>query len=248
MTRGDVFAAHEAHVGVVNERLASLIRPFGGVLGQRLQVTAFRGRIVGIVGNVANGPPGQPVEPELYLPAPALLAKVLLVRTVDDHGTQILRERLAALSPGRDVIMRGLQDYADERVAPQRVRARIFVSLAAFATVAGSLGLAGALWMIVHSRRRECALRLALGAPLSSVIAVVRRDVALSAGLGLCCGVAAGVTIATAAKRAFMASGGIEWSALVSVAVVLCGMACLVSVRPIRTLASLNPIATLRDD
>jgi predicted permease len=190
---------------VINEALAKRFFPGENPLG-RVIGGAFRRRerIIGVVANVAEGRlTGKPVSARYYFAnqAPWLFgAATLVVRAVRP------RDVAAVIAASRKAVQRvspryiALATTMDERLAqaagPARQILPLVGVLAALAIVLGAIGIYGVISHFASRRKREWAIRVALGLRGSGVVVhVVHQGLALSA-LGIVVGAvgAAGLT------------------------------------------------------
>jgi ABC-type antimicrobial peptide transport system permease subunit len=124
------------------------------------------------------------------------------------------------------------------------VAAAALGSLALFLAV---LGLSGLVLYWVNQRSREIGLRIALGAPRSSVLRLVASRMLALIGGGLILGGAASVVLGRLLEPALYVPGFDPASLAIGVAVLLVAGAIAIVV-PVRRAASIDPIAVLRQD
>ncbi len=197
---------------VVNETFASRYLPDGalgrvvrnwspavGPLGASLKArpdqrtSGYPFEVVGIVGDVKNGPLGQDVEPAIYFSTRQYPFSELFiaVRATDVAAAQsAVRSALKTVVPA---VPMGLTRTWGERMAERTGEARLLMSvLLGFGALAGllaALGVYGLFAWAVALRTRELAIRLTLGATPASVGgAVLRQSARLIVG-GLVAGV-----------------------------------------------------------
>ena len=173
-------------------------------LGASVPVAGYQGNertqgtIVGIVDDIKYVAPNTPLQPEMYfsyrqrggrLAVPVI---TLLVRTTGDP---------AALGP----TLRAVVHDADEGLVPEAVstlddrimrglaRPRLYAILlagfAGFALVVTAAGLVGVLSYTVAQRSRELAVRTALGARRTDIVALVLRQGLTVTAAGLVAGI-----------------------------------------------------------
>lgn len=191
-------------VAMINETMAQ--RFFGAqpAIGRKL---TFPGRqegweIVGVLADTQTGSLLAKPEPEIYLSfwqRPAF-SKHMIVRADGDPralGVAVQRE-IKSVDPIAAVDqVKTLDDIRADSVAAQTFAMRLLVGFSLVGTVLALVGIYGVLSLSVDSRRREIAIRMALGAPRNTVLGSV-----LSEGLRLMVvGLAIGGGVAYALAR-----------------------------------------------
>ena len=195
-------------VVIVNQTFARRVFPGEQALGQRIVSSARyigplgenllgRGpfRIVGIVADVHQAPLGQPDEPTIYhtarqfpFRAMAVVARGANTGTVSDA----MRDALKALDPSLPLSnLRTLDERLLLKAAAPRLLMFVLSTFAVLTSLLAAIGVYGLLACVVNERRRELAIRLALGArPGSLAWLVTTQAVTLAAAgvvLGLVC-------------------------------------------------------------
>lgn len=158
-------------------------------------------RIVGVVRDIRPRGPYEAPVPVFFRPwgdGPAWADIAAVVRTTGDPAALGGRVRAIVASVAPDLPVYGLRpmrEQVDRIIVEQRLAARIAAVLAMAGVLLTGVGLAGVLGYAVTSRRREIAVRTALGARPA---AVVGRFVGYGAGLamaGLVVGLAAAAVL-----------------------------------------------------
>jgi ABC-type antimicrobial peptide transport system permease subunit len=88
--------------------------------------------------------------------------------------------------------MKTMRAQIGESLFVERLIAALSASFGLLATLLAALGLYGVMSHAVAQRTREIGIRMALGAERRSVFALVLRDVAILAGLGVFLGLPSG--------------------------------------------------------
>jgi predicted permease len=217
LVRGRLFTAADhataPGVAIVSESAARRLWPGQDPIGQRLREPSYRigevdarsigawQTIVGVVQDVRFRGLNDP-RLDLYVPAAqsSTRASKLLVRIDGDPigvaaGVRAaLKATVPATVPGEAVTMRSV---VDAESAPWRFLMRVFVAFAVVAATLATVGLGAVVTLTVAARRRELAIRAALGADAARLRALVLRD----ASVLTACGVALGVLGAPALGR-----------------------------------------------
>lgn len=254
----DVDAAGDAPVAVMSQMLERQFASRQDLLGTRLtiQVPAVGGKrvrptLVGVVSDVRFVGLEKQTEGNIYIPWRQLPTGVsyLVIRTVGDPAAlePALLATIHELDPTLPVpVVRPLGDEISLAMSDRRLRLQLVATLALVALVVSIVGLASALARSVAERRREIAVRLALGAtPGDAARLVVGHGVSLIT-IGL--GVGAGLAIAIGRVTSSLLFGVSAYDPL-TYAVVMLGMlavglsACYV---PARRAALVDPISLLK--
>lgn len=243
---------------VVSESLAALLWPGQPVVGRRIDLNYPFGapalaRIVGEVPDVRDRSAAAEARPEIYFSAMQMVwggSPALVVRA---GGRRI---SLAAASVAAHRAVPGLAllgasvlgDAARRSLYLPRCRAVVLGLIAALGCGIAMAGIYALVGYWVARRRRELAIRLALGARPSDAFALVFRAAAGLIAMGACLGVPAGIALARLARSTIpgLPGGG------VGVALAACcgvGAMGLVSVMlPARRATSISVPALLRDE
>jgi putative ABC transport system permease protein len=160
------------------------------------------GEIVGVVANARTDDLSQAPEPEIYLCfwQARAFSKDLVVRTAGDpRGVMAnVQRELHAVDPTAAVEnVKTFDQIRDESLASRTFATKLLVGFSIVGSVLTLVGLYGILSLSVTSRRRELAIRTALGAEQRHL-----RGLVLSEGLRLIAGgVITGLAIALLLSR-----------------------------------------------
>jgi predicted permease len=244
-------------VVVVNETMAERFWS-GRAIGRQFYLgvddTGALAEVVGVVQDVKYRTLREPSRPSFYLAvtqAGRPGTGVLHVRTTGDPSAMLetLRRTVAEVDPTVSVgAVRTLRQQADVNIHTDWMALTIATSLGAAALLLAAIGLFGAMASLVGQRRREIAVRMALGARPGGVS---RQVVGQSIKLALA-GSAIGFGLA------FWLSGLIEnrlygvvrldLPSLLMTAAALSTVALAASWWPARRAAAVNPVELLRGD
>ena len=207
----DTDAPDSRPVALVNATLAARLFPGMNPIGRRIDVPGWEGRdreIVGVVSDVRARSLTQQAEPEVYLPLRQATAfsKHLIVRTHGDSDPLALapsvQAALRALDPA--VAIESVKTFSrieSDSMAQHRLATTVTTAFGLAASVLAALGIYGALAWSMQRRRRELAIRVALGADRKRVLNVVFLDIARP----LIAGAAIGLGLAVLLSRALSA-------------------------------------------
>jgi putative ABC transport system permease protein len=244
-------------VAIVNRALAERYFPGTSALGKK--VWRFAGRqqppteIIGVVANSRTGDLTRPPEPEIYLSLwqASAFSKDLLVRTASDpRGVmadvqRVLREVDATVAVEN---IKTLDQVRADSVATRTFATQLLVGFSIVASILTLVGVYGVLSLSVASRRREIAVRSAIGAQGHHIRRLVFSDAfRLIAG-----GVVAGVIVAILLSRALATFlFGVESTdpaTLLSVGILFAVVALLACWVPTQRAAQIDPLEALRSE
>lgn len=192
-----------APVVMVNDTLARRLTGSASPVGRDLkfEVADFNVRgartewaIVGVVSDTRDGGPRAAIEPEVYLSmaqGPSSVfdwigRQVLVAVRTDGKATMdagVLRRSIAAVQPGLALFdVQTLQDRFSGHVSTERVMVGVLAPLGVIGFSLAAFGIGTVLLQFVVSRRREIAVRLALGAtPAAMVMTLLKEGLRLAA-------------------------------------------------------------------
>ena len=209
--------------------------------------------IAGVVSNGRTVDLTQPAEPELYLPLfqAGAFSKDLVLRTEADPRSLLVtvQKELRAINPTAAVEhIRTLERIRDDSLASRNFAMELLAGFAAVGVVLSVIGIYGLLSFSVTARRRELAIRSAVGAGQSAI-----RNLVLAEGLRL---IAAGVVVGLVAGMALSRVFGyllfgvkpVDPVTFVAAGMLFTGVAVLALLVPARRAARVNPLAALRED
>ncbi|HEY7474955.1 MAG TPA: ABC transporter permease [Vicinamibacterales bacterium] len=248
-------------VVIVSQLLASQIRPDGQVLGQRIVVKAQGGAlnaipvermIVGIVGNVRQSGVDTRPRSEVYVPYaqnPSNLLRIVAEAHAGREAEAAVQMRAAVRAFRPDLIIPPIQSLSsinNQRLGTAPLGAWLLGVIAALAVGLAAIGLMTTIGWWVRQRTRELGVRIALGASRSGVTALVfRQGMTLAlVGIGLGCGVAAGVTRYLSGW--IYGVTPLDTMTFVGCAVLMLVIAACAVYLPVRKATSVDPVVALR--
>ncbi|HVS14565.1 MAG TPA: FtsX-like permease family protein [Thermoanaerobaculia bacterium] len=247
-------------VAVINETTAERFWPDGDPIGARVEMVGTEVEIVGVVADVKHLALDQPAPLQAYLAREQAVAawQVRRMSIVLRTGGDPLAAELGLLPAVREAVwavdpeiplasLRSLQQVIDRTVTRDLLRTTITVAFAGLALVLSVVGIYGVTSYAVALRRRELAIRMALGARRRRVVRDVVRQALRPAAIGLVLGVAGSWTV-TELLRGFLFE--VEAAPLAGplLAPLLVGVAALASWLPARRVTRIEPVTALRED
>jgi predicted permease len=267
LVRGRVFTEADGPTApgavIVNEAAARRLWPGQDAIGQRLREPTYSvaGKpapagawqtVVGVVQDVRFRGLND-VRLDLYAPTAqsANRASHLMVRVYGDVGgvAASIRAAVKEVDPagsfGEAVTMRSV---VDDESAPWRFLMRVFVAFATMAAALAVIGLAAVVTLAVVARRRELAIRAALGADARRLRWLVLREALGLTGVGILIGIAGAMALGRGVAPVVIGVRPDDLGTLAAVAVAA-GVAGLSAAWwPARQAARTDPMAALRAD
>jgi len=158
--------------------------------------------IVGVVGDIRHLGPSNPPRPEIYqaVTQRSFPFMAFVVRTEGDPYAFVpsLRQAMASLDPDMPLAtVRTMDDHIAHALARPAFLSTLVSSFGGLALVLALVGVYGMMSWSVAERRQEIAIRVALGATRSGMLAMVLRRALLLSAVGI----AAGLLITPFAAR-----------------------------------------------
>jgi putative ABC transport system permease protein len=175
----------------------------------------------------------------------------LLLRTSIDSDSLTSTIRRAVVDGRTDlpfVQVRPYRQLLDRQMEPWRLGTVLLIVFGALALAVSAVGLYAAFSHAVAERRREMAIRMAIGAGPSRMLAMILREAAVIAGVGVLCGSV--VTILGGRGLSSMLFGTAPSDPLVlgSAALVMIAVSVLATLLPARNAARTDPASLLRTE
>lgn len=239
---------------IVNETAARMLWPGGDALGKRMRVgggddNPWR-RVVAIAGDIAPGDLGAPAPAQAYLAMaqfgpPAEVTMVARTTT----GAAPLRALLRRLAPNAPVYrIATLQDLVARSEARRRFVLALLTTFSAVVLALAMIGVYGTLALFVSSRRRELALRTALGASAAEVFRLVLTRGLRLAGLAIAAGIVASLLLGRFLSAFLYGIRNGDPATLVVVTATLAIATTLACAVPAWHAAQVSPEAALREE
>jgi putative ABC transport system permease protein len=200
----DTDAGRGWSVAIVNQRLVDRYFPGVAAVGKKLWLNGHQRPATEIVGVVADGRIDdltRAAEPELYLSLwqASAFSKDLVVRTAGDPRTAVagVTRELRAVDPTVAIEnVKTLEQVRTDSVASRRFATRLLVGFSLAGTALTLVGIYGVLSLSVASRRREIAIRTAVGAQPRDIRNLIVVEGLWLIGGGLAAGAIAALVLA----------------------------------------------------
>jgi ABC-type antimicrobial peptide transport system permease subunit len=246
---------------VLNETASRRLFAEANAVGKRARDDKQSYTVVGVVRNLKTGIGiSQSV---VYLPLTARdfarpVATGITILARSDAGTEALsdiRREIALIDPNLNIFqVQTLGDYLDRSRSSTRFSVQTYGGIGAFGLVLAAIGLAGITAYSVVQRRKEIAIRTALGATSAQVLRLVLREgtglVAVGSVLGFL-GAVAMAKILSALTNIFVEAlsvGTGDLRLLVGAPLLLAAVTMLACYVPARRSARLDPLKALREE
>jgi predicted permease len=243
--------------GVINRTMAQRFWAGASPLGARISFGDYGSKfgwitIVGVVGDVAQGGPGVPSRPAVYLPYAQqdfFPPQYLAVRTRGDPMllADAVRRQIWAVDPDQPVTsVMPLEAVLADRLAPRVTETTLLGTFAALALLLAGLGIYAVLGYAVAQRTQEIGVRVALGAQRSDVLRLVLGHGLrlVLAGVGI--GVAGSLALARVLGHLLYGVSATDPASYAGVALLLTLVALLACYVPARRALRVDPMIALR--
>ncbi|HEX3745414.1 MAG TPA: ABC transporter permease [Bryobacteraceae bacterium] len=243
-------------VMIVNQALADRYFPRSTAIGRKIWLGGRDhdpAEIVGVVRNGRTDDLTHAAEPEIYVSfwQFGAFSKSLVLRTQGDPRTVMsaVARQLHAVDPTAAVEnMKTLDQIRDDSLASRTFAMQLLVGFAAVGSLLTLVGIYGVLSLSVAARRREIAIRAAVGAGQKDIRKLVFAEgVGLIAG-GVVSGIAAAFVLARVLRSFLYQVDPADPVTLLAVGALFAGVALLACWQPTRRAAKIDPIEALRYD
>lgn len=270
LRRGRMFSdedrATSPRVTLISESTAAAFFPGQDPIGRRIKAAAFDASrsiegawrtVIGVVGNVRYKGLHE-TQLDMYDPPAQTTVGTttsLVIRLKAGQESSALAVAAAIQTEARQSDPRALvsgvmmlDEVVNKEVAPWRFSAWVLALFAGLAFALAMLGLFSLVSLDVANRRREFAIRMAVGASDRDLVAGVIR----STGLRAVAGLAIGITVALAASRSIGALlfdvDPVDAPTYISVIAVVIAITALAAYVPARRATEAQPLDLLRRD
>jgi len=194
--------AEEPKVAIINQKMAERLWPNENAVGKRIRIHTDEDcprEVVGVVGNMLHDVEDSPV-PQVFVPhrQTTWFTMTVVARTQGDPyalrtQAQAAIQQLDSNLPIYDVI--AMSDVVAREVLGFRVLAMLTGTLGSVALGLAMMGIYGVVAYTVRQRTREIGVRVALGAQRRDILAMILRQGALLAGVGIVVGLGIGAAV-----------------------------------------------------
>ena len=207
--------------------------------------------IVGVVTNSRTGDLTQAAEPEIYLSLwqASAFSKHLVVRTAEDPRAIIaaVQRELRSVDPTVAIEnVKTLEQIRSDSLASRTFAMQLLAGFSLVGSVLTLVGIYGVLSLSVASRRREIAIRTAVGAEQRDIRKLVFADGFRLILGGVISGIAAALLLSRVLRSFLFEVGPTDPATLIVVGLLFAGVALLACWGPTRRAAKVDPLEALR--
>jgi predicted permease len=245
---------------VISETLARRLwprEPAARAVGRRLRITgaAMPGdlTVVGVAGDFKIESLREEVRPQVFVAAPynAFRPVALLVRTrlPPEEALAAVRRSLRSVDPDLPLFFNAtMEEVSAAHLRTERLSGASFALFGAIALLFAATGTYAVLAVGVARRRREIAVRLALGAPRGALLRrLIGRGMALTLA-GLALGLLAGLAVSRALAGSLYGVTPTDPVSYAGVAILLLDVAFIACWLPARKAFEIEPAEALREE
>lgn len=253
----DADAVGRQPVAIVNQELAARFWPGESPLGHRLRAgegpRASTMTVIGVVGNVRPAMQLQPI-PQVYVSYQQQREPnmVILLRTRGGHTLPLdaIKREVRAVQADQPLFaIRSLSDWIDGATAePRRGLTVLLGTIALLAVLISGAGLFTLVTYVTTQRRREVAVRRAIGADAADVVRLVSGSTLRWTGIGLIVGVAGASGSGQLLRASYAGIVAPEPWLLPAICVSYLAIAAMAVCGPIVSALRDDPAAVLRTD
>ncbi|HEY7181068.1 MAG TPA: FtsX-like permease family protein, partial [Blastocatellia bacterium] len=242
------------NVAIINQAMADRYFPKASPIGKKFWGFGRRNpptEIIGVVANSRTDDLTKTAEPEIYLSMwqATPFTKHLLVRTTADPRALMagIQRELRAVDPTIAVEnLKTMEEIRDDSLASRSFAMRLLIGFSIVASALTLVGIYGVLSLSVAARRRELAIRTAMGAGRGDILKLVLGEgLRLIAG-GVAAGLAATVVLSQVLRSFLFGVEPTDPVTLIAVGLLFVGVALLACWSPARRAAKVDPLEALR--
>ncbi len=250
-TSGD--GPNSAPVAIVNQTVASILWPRGGVIGQSLRQGDSVFEVIGVAQNGKYISLGESPLAAVYLPRAQYFNPTasLILRATDDCGLSQREVGEFVRVLDADIPLTINAHYAQligAHLLPRRFAAAFAGGLGFIGLFLASVGLVGGLSISVAQRWKEYAIRGALGAPPAKVRASIIKSGLIPVVVGLGLGIPLAVVACSLIRSFLYGADPIDPSLLGMIAGLFLTIGAVVSNIPARRAILMDPVQVLKEN
>lgn len=259
LTAGRIFseADRDRKVALMSVLTAQRMWPGQNPIGKRFRMGGNDSspliEVVGVVGDVRGVSLNRAPSLTTYLPywQRSYHQASLVVKTPMNPSSisSAIRSAIRQIDPELPVpAFRTMDEIVSSSVAQRRFQMQLVLLFAAAALLLASLGIYGVVSYSVTQRTSELGIRLALGAPRTSILRLVVRQSLTPVALGLVAGLAASIALGRLLTNLLFGVGATDPVTMSGVILVLGAVALVACYIPAYRAMRVDPLAALRHE
>src|ERR1700737_459812 len=242
------------NVSIVNQAFADHYFPHGNAIGRKIWLNGRDKPATEIVGEVSNGRTDdltQEASPEIYLSlwqAAAFLKTLGKRPGADPRAVLLAVEReLRSVDPTAAIENpKTLQQIRDDSLASRTFAMQLLVGFSIVGSVLTLVGIYGVVSLSVASRRRELAIRSAVGAEQKDIRNLIFGEGFRVIASGVLAGIALAIVLSRVLRTFLFEVQPSDPTTLIVVGALFVGVALLACWVPVRRAAKVDPLEALR--
>lgn len=229
---------------VINAALAALIDVQPSPVGSLLRAGSRDVRVIGIAPSIRDVRPALPADPELFcigsiMQTPVAIVRVRSSREPVESGLRSIFQDVFGDRGGQAIVR--ISDARATAMSGEYSTLVLFGTLAALCLAFATIGTSAAVTDTLNRRRRDMAIRIALGAGRPLALLAACRGLLRSAAAGTLIGLAVGVASLRSLTTLAASSAAFDPWAWASVAVLLAIASAAAALWPIRYALGVAP-------
>ena len=259
LSAGRAFTDHDTDqspkVLIINQAMARRAWPGENPIGKRLTIwrdEKFSREVVGVVGNTRKTLDADSTQ-QMYVPYaqdPIWGSLTFVVRTTSADPAALapaLRNEIRTIDTGLAAYnVKTLEEVVATDVAPRRSSMLLFGAFAIVAVLLSMIGIYGVTAYYVTHRTHEIGIRMALGAQIRDVLALVLKRGVVLAGIGIAVGVAGAFALTRLMTTMLFGVEPVDVLTFVFVSLAVIAVAVIACYIPARRATRVDPLVALR--
>jgi len=238
-------------VVIVNEALVQQHWPDEDPVGKQIAFWGATRLIVGVVANTLDV--GQTPRPMTFMSVfqNPRSSMSFTIRTVSEPSSIVesIRTAVLGLDPSLPIYrVMSMEDVMSEQRGGDTIMAKIMAVLALVALVLAVVGVYGVMAYSVSQRTREMGIRMALGAQRGKVLALVMRQGATLAAIGVVIGIGIALLVTRSLATFLFGVSPFDPVAYSTISLVLLGASVGATYLPARRATQVDPLEALRTE
>jgi predicted permease len=248
----DADGASSPNVAIISRALARRHFVNRAPIGRDIQIDGATRRIVGVAGEVSYDGIGKLDRPTVYVPfAQSPFGGVWIgVRSAVPSAslTEPIRAALHEIDPLMNARnLAPLESFVSDAVARPRFQTWLLGTFGGLALVLAAIGIYGVIAYSVARRTSEIGMRLALGAPPTSVVGLVLRRGMTPVIVGLVIGLAGAFALSRVMTGLLYGISPTDVATFAATTLLLAGIALIAAYIPAARAARLDPLGAIRE-